>query len=89
MDSTFPVAEINEELNPGENKDFQVDPVSSQIANSLEIKEKEEAEENEKRRKKKKNKDSTKAVKKTIIVSGVVLAVAVAAFAITKKLKEK
>ncbi|EOY08280.1 hypothetical protein QQP08_016807 [Theobroma cacao] len=80
---TFPAADINGELNPGENKDFKVDSVSFEIATSQEIKDRVEAQE------KKEKKDSMQTLKTAILVSAVVVAVAGAAFAITKKLKEK
>lgn len=35
---TFPVADVQGELHPAQNKDFQVDPVSSDVATSLEYK---------------------------------------------------
>ncbi|TXG66911.1 hypothetical protein EZV62_008186 [Acer yangbiense] len=35
---TFPAADIAEELNPGMNKNFEVDPTSSDISTSLQIK---------------------------------------------------
>ena len=34
----FPAADAEKELNPGENKNFEVDPVSSEVATSLQIK---------------------------------------------------
>lgn len=37
-DSTFPAVDVDRELNPGKNKDFKVDPISSEVATSLEIK---------------------------------------------------
>lgn len=36
--SRFPAADIDNELNPGHNKHVEVDPVSSQVASSLEAK---------------------------------------------------
>ena len=35
---TFPAADIAEELNPGMNKNVEVDPTSSDISTSLQIK---------------------------------------------------
>lgn len=37
-DSTFPVANVNAELNPGENKNFEEDSGSSLVTTSKEIK---------------------------------------------------
>lgn len=37
-DSTFPAVDVDKELNPGENMDFHVDPIASEVATSLEIK---------------------------------------------------
>lgn len=37
-DPTFPEADVNGELNPGQNKEFEVDAVSSDISTSKEIK---------------------------------------------------
>ncbi|XVE75952.1 hypothetical protein DITRI_Ditri12bG0133700 [Diplodiscus trichospermus] len=81
----FPAADANSELNPGENKDFKVDSLSSEIATSREIKERAEAQE------KKEKKNTMQTLRTTILVSAAAVAVAVAAaaFAITKKLKEK
>ncbi|XWS66661.1 hypothetical protein CRYUN_Cryun05aG0219800 [Craigia yunnanensis] len=79
----FPAADAYGELNPGENKDFKVDSMSSEIVTSREIKGRAEAQE------KKEKKNSMQTLKTTILVSAVVVAVAAAAFAITKKLKEK
>ncbi|XVE61468.1 hypothetical protein DITRI_Ditri06bG0042800 [Diplodiscus trichospermus] len=80
---TFPAADANGELNPGANKDFKVDSLSSEIATSREIKERAEAQE------KKEKKNSMQTLKTAILVSAVVVAMAGAAFAITKKLKVK
>ncbi|XP_022767056.1 uncharacterized protein LOC111311706 [Durio zibethinus] len=79
----FPDADAKGELNPGENKDFKVDSLSCEIATSREIKDQAKAEEN------KGKKDPMQRLKTAILVSAVVVAVAGAAFAITKKLKEK
>ncbi|KAJ0241630.1 Transmembrane protein [Hirschfeldia incana] len=81
--TTFPEGDAAAELNPGQNKSFEVDPVSSEIA-SDKIQQNLERKENAKARR-----DATQALKKTIIISAVIVAVAGAAFAITKKLKEK
>ncbi|XP_002530327.2 uncharacterized protein LOC8263184 [Ricinus communis] len=83
--STFPAADLEKELNPGQNKNFEVDTVSSDIAASKEIKER-EADTQKKEREKR---DTMQTLKTTILVSAVIAAVAGAAFAITKKLKEK
>ncbi|XP_056867032.1 uncharacterized protein LOC108860894 [Raphanus sativus] len=85
--TTFPEGDAEAELNPGQNKSFEVDPVSSEIASDKmaeKIQQNLERKENAKARR-----DATQALKKTIIISAVIVAVAGAAFAITKKLKEK
>ncbi|KAL0555331.1 hypothetical protein IC582_009275 [Cucumis melo] len=85
----FPAVDVERELNPGDNKHVEVDPISSQVATSLEAKEHEKrtaAEEERKRAKKKK--EAMQTLKTTFIVSGIIAAVAVAAFAIVKKLRE-
>ncbi|KAG8376737.1 hypothetical protein BUALT_Bualt09G0094900 [Buddleja alternifolia] len=83
----FPAADVKKELNPGINKDFQVDPISADVTTSKEIKEQAEA---AKRFKERQKKDAAlQNFKTAIIVSGIVVAVAGAAFAITKKLREK
>ncbi|XVE96411.1 hypothetical protein REPUB_Repub02eG0219500 [Reevesia pubescens] len=79
---TFPAADVKGGLNPGENKDFKVDSMSLD-GTSQEIKEGGGEQE------KKGKKDSLQMLKTAILVSAVVVAVAGAAFAITKKLKEK
>ncbi|KAJ8754726.1 hypothetical protein K2173_012115 [Erythroxylum novogranatense] len=84
--STFPAADAEGELNPGQNKKVEVDPVSSDIATSKEVKEQEEA---ERKLKKREKKEAMQTLKTTILVSAIVVAVAGAAFAITKKLREK
>ncbi|CAF2111314.1 hypothetical protein HID58_082071 [Brassica napus] len=81
--TTFPEGDAEAELNPGQNKSFEVDPVSSEIA-SDKIQQHLERKENAKAKR-----DATQTLKKTIIISAVIVAVAGAAFAITKKLKEK
>ncbi|KAM3341437.1 hypothetical protein P3S68_029072 [Capsicum galapagoense] len=83
---TFPAVDAEKELNPQNNKEFQVDSVSSQVASSLE---KETKEKLEKMKKEKDRKDAIQNFKTTMIISGVVIAVTGAIFAITKKLKEK
>ncbi|CAL5334511.1 unnamed protein product [Camellia sinensis] len=85
-DKKFPAADIDKELNPGQNKNFVVDPISTQVAASKEYKEQAAEIKKQKERKKK---DALQTLKTTIIVSGIVVAVAGAIFAITKKLKEK
>ncbi|KAA8518566.1 hypothetical protein F0562_016040 [Nyssa sinensis] len=85
-DQAFPAADVDKELNPGQNKNFEVDPISSQVATSLQIKEQVEAAQKQKEQEKK---DSLQTLKSAVIVSGIIVAVAGAVFAITKKLKEK
>ncbi|KAF8053002.1 hypothetical protein N665_1477s0009 [Sinapis alba] len=81
--TTFPEGDAEAELHPGQNKSLQVDPVSSEIA-SDQLQQNLERMENAKAKR-----DATQTLKKTIIISAVIVAVAGAAFAITKKLKEK
>ncbi|RVW48152.1 hypothetical protein CK203_073482 [Vitis vinifera] len=83
-DETFPVADVQGELHPAQNKDFQVDPVSSDVATSLEYKGR-----GDKKEKDREKKDALQTLKSAIIVSGAILAAAGAVFVITKKLKEK
>ncbi|KAK4272712.1 hypothetical protein QN277_021228 [Acacia crassicarpa] len=79
---TFPTSDLDGELNPGANRQVQVDPISSEIAAS---KEQTEA----KLKKEREQKEAMRTLKSAIIIAGIVAAVAGAAFAITKKLKEK
>ncbi|KEH42011.1 transmembrane protein, putative [Medicago truncatula] len=85
-DETFPSADIAAELNPGNNTEVQVDPISSEVAASKEIKE--EATDKQKKKQIEK-KEYLDKLKSAIIISSIVVALAGAAFAITKKLKEK
>ncbi|KAM7464242.1 hypothetical protein LguiA_032363 [Lonicera macranthoides] len=77
----FPAADAEKELNPGHNKNFQVDSVSSAVS-------REKAEEAKKKREKEK-KDAMQSLKSTIIVSGIVVAVLGAIYAITKNIRDK
>ncbi|TKY53104.1 hypothetical protein E2542_SST24627 [Spatholobus suberectus] len=85
-DLTFPPADVAGELNPGENTHVHVDPISSEVVASKEMKEQAGAKQKKNEREKK---DALQTVKSAIIISGIVVAVAGAAFAITKKLREK
>ncbi|KAK6126453.1 hypothetical protein DH2020_039789 [Rehmannia glutinosa] len=71
----FPAADAEKELNPGIDKDFQVDPISSTSRPQ--------------RKSRTRKKDAIQSFKTALIVSGIVVAVAGAVFAITKKLREK
>ncbi|XP_019056385.1 PREDICTED: uncharacterized protein LOC104799760 [Tarenaya hassleriana] len=82
-DTSFPEADVHAELNPGHNKSFQVDPVSSEIVSNK------VQEEIEKKENAKAERDALQTLKSAIIVTAVIAAVAGAAFAITKKMKEK
>ncbi|XP_054800964.1 uncharacterized protein LOC129305073 [Prosopis cineraria] len=82
-DKTFPPADIDGELNPEANRQVQVDPISSEVAAFN----KEQAE--AKLKKEREQKEAMRTLKSAIIIAGIVAAVAGAAFAITKKLKEK
>ncbi|ESQ45237.1 hypothetical protein EUTSA_v10010896mg [Eutrema salsugineum] len=81
--TAFPEGDAEAELNPSQNTSFEVDPVSSEIA-SDKVQQNLERKEAAKARR-----DAAQTLKKTIIISAVIVAVAGAAFAITKKLKEK
>ncbi|OIW02026.1 hypothetical protein TanjilG_11619 [Lupinus angustifolius] len=81
--ATFPAADVVGELNPGINTEVEVDPISSEVAAS-----KEEAEAKQKKKERKKN-DTLQTLKSGIIISAIIVAVAGAAFAINKKLREK
>ncbi|GFZ02501.1 hypothetical protein Acr_15g0011090 [Actinidia rufa] len=85
-DKTFPAVDIDKELNPGRNTNFEVDPVSSHLVATKEIQEQSKAARTQKEREKK---DALQALKSAIIVSAITVVVAGAIFAITKKLKEK
>ncbi|KAM0990025.1 hypothetical protein ACFX2I_008593 [Malus domestica] len=85
-DSTFPAANVDAELNPGENQNFEEDKGSSLVTTSKEIKDKVEAEE---RKQEKEKKDAAQTVKTSVIISAMVVAVVGAIFALTKKLREK
>ncbi|KAI6696074.1 hypothetical protein NL676_016193 [Syzygium grande] len=82
---TFPAVDIENELNPGLNTTVEVDPVSSVVAASLEVKEQAEAAQQQKER----EKDAMQSLKSAILISAAVVAVAGAIFAISKKLREK
>ncbi|KAL9236230.1 hypothetical protein vseg_010928 [Gypsophila vaccaria] len=81
--TSFPPAKnIENELNPAKNDDFQVDSQSTNVS-----KEKWNRARAEKKQRPKD--DPMQTLKKSIIVTGVILVVVGAAFAITKKMKEK
>ncbi|KAI4370175.1 hypothetical protein MLD38_018550 [Melastoma candidum] len=83
----FPAVEIEKELNPGLNKEVAVDPISSEVAARREEIE-EQAEASERKREKDKC-EALQTLKSAILISAAIVAVAGAAFAITKKLREK
>ncbi|XP_075491556.1 uncharacterized protein LOC142529800 [Primulina tabacum] len=82
----FPAADVQRELNPGLDKNFQVDPISSDVAASKKIQEQIEG---TKKATEQENKDAMQSFKTSIIVSGIVVVVVGAVFAIAKKLREK
>nr|DAD28846.1 TPA_asm: hypothetical protein HUJ06_030314 [Nelumbo nucifera] len=89
-DFTFQPADADGELNLQKTKDFPVDPVSSKVTTTNnELMEHAKAEQKMEEEKEKEKKDATQKLKSTIIISGVVVAVIGAIFAITKKLREK
>ncbi|XP_058087773.1 uncharacterized protein LOC131234814 [Magnolia sinica] len=73
---TFPAVNADGELNPRKAQDFPVDPISSNVATSKAIKDEVEA------------KEKKDAVKSALIVSGVLVAVIAAIFAVSRKWKE-
>ncbi|KAK7378805.1 hypothetical protein VNO80_04253 [Phaseolus coccineus] len=88
-DISFPPADLDEELNTassGNNVHLEVDPVSSEVAATQKSKEQAMAKQEKKEGKKK---DGLQTLKSAIIVSGIIVAVAGVAFAVTKKLREK
>ncbi|KAJ6864808.1 hypothetical protein NC651_035390 [Populus alba x Populus x berolinensis] len=85
-ESTFPEADVDKALNPALNRKFEVDPVSSDISTTKEIKQEQDEAAQKKRREKQ---DALQNLKTTIFVSAIIVAVAGAVFAITKKLREK
>ncbi|RDX98714.1 hypothetical protein CR513_18330, partial [Mucuna pruriens] len=85
-DLSFPPADVVGELNPGHNVHVHVDPISSEVSVTKELKEQAEVQEKKNERKKK---DALQTLKSAIIVSGIVVAVAGVAFAITQKLRKK
>ncbi|XP_061963876.1 uncharacterized protein LOC133688414 [Populus nigra] len=80
--SSFPEADVDQALNPSQNKEFEVDPVSSDIATSGETRQAARKREREKQ-------DAMHKLKTTILVSAMIIAVAGAVFAVTKKLRER
>ncbi|KAI9079084.1 hypothetical protein K1719_038923 [Acacia pycnantha] len=83
----FPASDIDGELNLEANRQVQVDPISSEVAAFKFYWMKEPAE--AKLKKEREQKEAMRTLKSAIIIAGIVAAVAGAAFAITKKLKEK
>ncbi|CAA0827033.1 Unknown protein [Striga hermonthica] len=82
----FPAVDAQKELNPGIDKDFQVDSVSSNVAATKEI----EDQINEaKKLDERKRKEAVQSFKTALIVSGIVVAVAGAVFAIARKMRER
>ncbi|XP_047307577.1 uncharacterized protein LOC124911173 [Impatiens glandulifera] len=86
---TFPAVDVNDVLDPGSKKDFEVDPISAEVATTLEIKDIKERVNKAVQEEEEENNDVLRHLKSTIIVSAIVVAVAGAIFAITKKLREK
>ncbi|CAK9323035.1 unnamed protein product [Citrullus colocynthis] len=84
----FPAVDVDRELSTGHNKHVEVDPISSEVAASLEVKEHEKRKAAEEERKRAKKKEAMQTLKTTFIISGIIAAVAVATFAIVKKLRE-
>ncbi|KAG6433912.1 hypothetical protein SASPL_105531 [Salvia splendens] len=78
----FPAADLEKELHPGSNKEFEVS--SAVHKNKQEQEQKPLAE-----RKEQETEDALHNFKKTITISVIVLAFAGAVFAVTKKIREK
>ncbi|BAT99147.1 hypothetical protein VIGAN_10053800 [Vigna angularis var. angularis] len=85
-DLTFPPADVAGELHPETNTNVQIDPTSSEVAAYKETKAQNEAKQEKDEREKK---DALQTIKSAIVISGIVVALAGAAFAIAKKLREK
>ncbi|KAL9336547.1 hypothetical protein Peur_071035 [Populus x canadensis] len=85
-ESAFPEADVDKALNPALNRKFEVDPVSSDISTTKEIQQEQDEAAQKKQREKQ---DALQKLKTTIFVSAIIVAVAGAVFAITKKLREK
>ncbi|WCJ34294.1 hypothetical protein M5689_015610 [Euphorbia peplus] len=83
--STFPAADVEKELDPSKNKEFETDSVSSEIEATKEIKERDAI---IKKKKEVEKKNNMQSLKTTFIVSAVIVAIAAAAIAITNKLKQ-
>ncbi|PRQ43984.1 uncharacterized protein LOC133723693 [Rosa rugosa] len=86
--SKFPEGDADAELNPSKQKSVEVDPKASEVT-SLQIKQRAEAEDNKRKEKKKEKNESVQKLKTTIVVSGVIVALIGAIFALTKKMREK
>ncbi|KAG6580706.1 hypothetical protein SDJN03_20708, partial [Cucurbita argyrosperma subsp. sororia] len=86
--SRFPGVDGERELNPSHNKHVDVDPISSEAAASLDIKEQEKRKAAEEERNRAKKMEAMQTLKMPFIVSSVIAAVAVVAFAIVKNLRE-
>ncbi|WOG98302.1 hypothetical protein DCAR_0417643 [Daucus carota subsp. sativus] len=89
-DDSFPAADVEKELNPGNNTSVEVDSVSSQIAevgNFYADAQKQKGKGVAKKGEKGKN-DPVQTFKTTMIVSGVLIVLAGVALAISKKLRE-
>ncbi|XP_065856035.1 uncharacterized protein [Euphorbia lathyris] len=84
--SAFPAADVEKELDPSKNKDFETDSVSSDIDATKEIKERDAV---IKKKKEVEKKNNMQSLRTTFIVSAVILALAAAAMAITNKLKQQ
>ncbi|XP_047154021.1 uncharacterized protein LOC124825455 [Vigna umbellata] len=82
-DLTFPPADVVGELHPETNTNVQIDPTSSEVTAYKETKAQNEVKDE------KEKKDALQTIKSAIVISGIVVALAGAAFAIAKKLREK
>ncbi|KAF9594430.1 hypothetical protein IFM89_031032 [Coptis chinensis] len=82
----FPEADVVGDLTRATTMEFTADPISSVVAQSKEYEEQAQA---KKENQQQERKDATQKLKSTIIISGVIVAVVGAIFAITKTLREK
>ncbi|KAE8023367.1 hypothetical protein FH972_009073 [Carpinus fangiana] len=88
-DLTFSAADVDKELHPGESQNFEVDPISSEVATSSSSEIKKEQAELEQKKKERRKKEALRTLKTTILVSAAIVAVAGVVCAVTKKLREK
>ena len=84
-DQNYPPADVDGTLYPESNTEIEVDAISSKVAAEKEMKE----EVAKQKKKEREEKEAMHTIKSSIIISGIIVAVIGAVFAITKKLREK